>query len=1728
MRINPNSKKGFTLVEMLAVITLLGVVAAVSTPLVGRMFDEGNNTNRSMIARTIYTSAQNQLTEKRILQSLSGFAANANIKNEEHLVYKGDRVTNLEELTGEGKADASSKQDVYYISKPKGEKSGPVYDLLSPVIQQKDILSNSILIEFNVKTGVVLSVFYSDEVADGETLQYMAAGSNDVKNVTGKRPYEYADKRKQGYYGVDATGVNESREATPMMISIKDGNTEALQDTQGHQYKNVLYADILIPTSLAQSGMKYTLKLDNKNFISGYDFTTAIDSISLSTDLSSKSGNIIYKLTSGVEEGYSRFIWLIDYVGGDMSNSSGNLKHSIGVKYPTMSSYTGGNVFAEVQAEFSAISARSLTYVNPLFATKDSYADGTREINNARHLFNVRYSKNGSFIQTADIDLDEEAITGFTPIGSENEPFTGTYDGGKHVIKNLKISNPQMRNAGFFGVVQGELEDMDRYKAASVKNLVLQNPSVVGSSNVGSIAGTSMGLIDSVYVSFDKDFSILGDYKVGGIVGQNSGIVKNSVLISNTDKYHIKLSDNEEAKKKEAHLRGIGGFAGHNEGKLEYCMFLAKAPESNRVIFPFVSIDNASSNAYEGLYYLSGVGVRPTGNYNVKAAYNAIGTPVGSKYAYFIQMPDVWKRTLKADGSQYNSTEMDNQVSNVYPYPYIFSENLLTNWPVVNNTEKPPQVERPSVKTSTDERLRKNNINFINSDFEILHKNTEENKAYRNADMMMFSHRDNVPGWNTRPTQGGTPKGYDEIEFQRSRKRYDFAKLDYKGNKGGWYAELNAHVPGTLYQICDTVPGDEVYYSFYHHARSSEGGKTLIADGSAYQNKMNFYLSPMKLENGDYKYTNGKVLIRPCWVRRDKRDTTDNNFKANKIFHGREKDHIDYGGGWNLPYFGLTKVYLYDIWGGTSGKYANMGVTFYSYTPVNNLGVDKIIESNIIGYWDVANGWKRYYGFYKVPEGQNLTEFAYESQTLGALSEGNFLDGIKLSTPSQLVVGNSVSKNYVSPNETLRITFSIKNVGEASAKDVELTDSFQKFINYFQYYGGYPGNLVVRNETQNKVLVRNRDYKAKDMGDSFKFNIPEIRGITERREAGETAAETEGGDTITVSFDVKVRSHVLDNNKPTNYSTIGYYFDNQAVVTYRDKGFDGYSVSPDVKKVGVSPEVRKTSVSPDVRVQISPVKFEKTVVEKTSEYNKFDEDGNAIQFFEVTVKYGGKFLDSSNNPMTIFGTLEEFLLPGFKLTEASKVGIKKNVDEIINPNDGSTTLRITINDVASNDYEKQIKYVLEYRGKSSGVLPVSTQSRYTYSAYSEKTDEYYVNKLYVASPSVGIRLKTVNSGSMSVNVGATQNLKFLANSTDKYLKNIVNLGDYDVGAYKVVFTDQNGNAVNTTDANGNSQITSNLYEATVLRDGDGDTVISFKAKAAMNAPQKLYYKLVLSAIDIQNPSSKMVLDSRVTSVDVSTNHIPTESKTTEVTDKYKDVKDANGNPIQHFEVSLSAWGANSLKGTFTDVINSGFEVTESSLAELKKKYPSASVTKNADGTSTLVIPDYQVKSEKTPVVYTVKYTGDGYGALRISKSTTVGIEISGSRADIDIYRGEVILKPKTKDHNVDVVVGEPVTISGYIDEALIAEAKKLQTSGYQIGSYAVSLVNEKGYERRYNLTDFAAVRGINNNITATVFSDKKAPYYIYYVLKFNVTDGDGKHAQLLVSRPTKIILNIKK
>lgn len=114
----------------------------------------------------------------------------------------------------------------------------------------------------------------------------------------------------------------------------------------------------------------------------------------------------------------------------------------------------------------------------------------------------MRSGLSGSYVLTTDLDSNSagyatyagsaaNAGAGWSPVGDNSTPFTGTFDGANYSIKDIYISRAATSYVGLFGKISG----------ATVRNVRMTNAYVSGNSQVGGLtgAGTTGYTISGVY-----------------------------------------------------------------------------------------------------------------------------------------------------------------------------------------------------------------------------------------------------------------------------------------------------------------------------------------------------------------------------------------------------------------------------------------------------------------------------------------------------------------------------------------------------------------------------------------------------------------------------------------------------------------------------------------------------------------------------------------------------------------------------------------------------------------------------------------------------------------------------------------------------------------------------------------------------------------------------------------------------------------------------------------------------------------------------------------------------------------------------------------------------------------------------------------------------------------------------------------------------------------------------
>lgn len=193
----------------------------------------------------------------------------------------------------------------------------------------------------------------------------------------------------------------------------------------------------------------------------------------------------------------------------------------------------------------SSVTSVTYTVTNPYCFSGTGSGEGTEEnpiiICNLKELNDVRDKLDAHYLLGKDIDLSEESFMaegldynpeeGWEPLGSEENPFTGSFDGNGHKLSNLFISRED--NVGFFGyVIESNISNLylvdSEIKANNYSGVLIgysENSEINNCSATGEINGNENigGLIGySIYSQITESFSsvnINANESAGGFIG---------------------------------------------------------------------------------------------------------------------------------------------------------------------------------------------------------------------------------------------------------------------------------------------------------------------------------------------------------------------------------------------------------------------------------------------------------------------------------------------------------------------------------------------------------------------------------------------------------------------------------------------------------------------------------------------------------------------------------------------------------------------------------------------------------------------------------------------------------------------------------------------------------------------------------------------------------------------------------------------------------------------------------------------------------------------------------------------------------------------------------------------------------------------------------------------------------------------------------------------------------
>lgn len=120
---------------------------------------------------------------------------------------------------------------------------------------------------------------------------------------------------------------------------------------------------------------------------------------------------------------------------------------------------------------------------------------------------------------SADIDLSRHL---WVPIGTEDYPFQGRFNGAGHCINGLYIDNSSRDQQGLFGYFFD-------YGSSAIENVVVTNLDITARDKVGGIAGVATGTV--------RDCTVFGNIAgrdcVGGVAGKSKSYIRNCAVVAN-------------------------------------------------------------------------------------------------------------------------------------------------------------------------------------------------------------------------------------------------------------------------------------------------------------------------------------------------------------------------------------------------------------------------------------------------------------------------------------------------------------------------------------------------------------------------------------------------------------------------------------------------------------------------------------------------------------------------------------------------------------------------------------------------------------------------------------------------------------------------------------------------------------------------------------------------------------------------------------------------------------------------------------------------------------------------------------------------------------------------------------------------------------------------------------------------------------------------------------------
>lgn len=591
-------KKGFTLTELIVVLVIMGIIAAIAVPLFTNYWRNAEFRKNEENARTVYLAAESKLTYYRSSGQWDSFQKQIKKQAEKDQVKSAENRTVEEAVFPPDQENAVQLNGrIYTLRLDKNasdadQKNNLLLQLIDDYIYDKDMLNASIAVEIDIESGEVYSAFYGSRC---KGLTYESEDKDDYLTMQ-KRDYDSRKKRLLGYYSTEDTVNVVSLKPTKLRITtISLQNSEKLTlnwssnagESLDVSYKIAMYKKdgtplfsmVLSPFDVRTEGWS------GKDESSTYAFA----SVTLLDGSGKDQGKWSFPLTYS-DNKYSLVLdammsaktqaLLTSRTGTDSENAllrtlSTSICRLAGMTedqalatpqdiYATVEamSYAGTDSHVVVSKEYSASDAATSNTANSMYADKTDGNDVRIAV--FRHLSNMRYyddTKEAAFTLT-DKNMD------WASVGTGVYDLTEEQSGSNTLQKLAWKENSTSKTVDFPTIANLPKKQTltGKGKRTLVSHLKLGEASIVDDETINN-------LTQAASESRTRASVQLNPMEYLGLFGEIEGTIDNVTLQDAHLSFGVSSKDGDsntaDSRGTYASLKGIGILAGRNAGTIK-------------------------------------------------------------------------------------------------------------------------------------------------------------------------------------------------------------------------------------------------------------------------------------------------------------------------------------------------------------------------------------------------------------------------------------------------------------------------------------------------------------------------------------------------------------------------------------------------------------------------------------------------------------------------------------------------------------------------------------------------------------------------------------------------------------------------------------------------------------------------------------------------------------------------------------------------------------------------------------------------------------------------------------------------------------------------------------------------------------------------------------------------------------------------------------------------------